>query len=116
MARTCACSCCTSRQVEPEVLTEELPLVARAIAGVGMAMERRGWAGGGLLMEETVKLSKLTSGWVAGVEELGTEISQEKVIWSISLQRDSVAEMGILRDASHSIDSVMAWAEDVKEA
>ena len=75
------------------MLTEELPLVAGAVAGVGMAMERRGWAGGGLSMEEMVKVSKLTSGRETGVEELGTEISQEKVIWSMSLQRDSVAEM-----------------------
>jgi len=55
MARTCACNCCTRRQVEPEVLTEELPL-ARADAGVGMTVERRGWAGEVLLIEETVKL------------------------------------------------------------
>ncbi len=47
MARNCACNCCTRRWVELEVLTEELPLAARVDAGVGMAMERRGWAGGG---------------------------------------------------------------------
>jgi len=52
MARTCACNCCTRRQVEPEVLTEELPLTARANAGVGTATERRGWAGGGLSVAE----------------------------------------------------------------
>jgi len=47
--------------MEPEVLTEELPLAARANAGVETVMERRSWAGGVLSMEETVKLSKLTS-------------------------------------------------------
>jgi len=51
MARTCACNCCTRRQVEPEVLTEELPLTARDNAGVGTAMGR-GWAEGGLSIAE----------------------------------------------------------------
>ncbi len=60
------------------------------------------------MIEETVMLSKLMSGQVAGVEELGTKISQEKVIWSMSWWRDSVVEMGFLRVASHSMDSAMA--------
>jgi len=50
MARTCACNCCTRRWVELEILVEEVPLTARAGVRVGTAMERRGWAGGGLSM------------------------------------------------------------------
>ena len=48
-------------------------------------MERRAWAGGRLSRKETVKLSKLTRGQEAVVvRECWSELSQEKVMFSMS--------------------------------
>jgi len=103
--------------VEPVVATEGLSLTRGGEAGVGTAVERRGCAGAGLSWEETVRLSKLTRGQEAGVErELWSRISQEKVIFSMSQWRDSLAEMGFLRVASHSMDSAIMTAVVVKWA
>jgi len=91
------------------VFTEEQSLATGVEAEVGIAVERRGWAGTRLSREETIRLSKLTKGQEAKVEgELRSESSQEKVIFSMSLWRDSLAEIGFWRAESHSIDSAMA--------
>jgi len=94
---------------------EGLSLVAGVEAEVGTTVERRGCAGAGLSREETVRLSKFTRGLEAGMErELWSEISQEKVIFLMSQQRDSLAEMSFLRVVSHSMDSTIATAAVVK--
>jgi len=69
MARTCACNCCTRRRMELEILAEEVPWTARASVRVGMAMERRGWAGGGLSIAGCQ--GKEASGGVWGVLATG---------------------------------------------
>jgi len=92
------------------VRTEELALAAGVEAEVRTAVERRGWAGAGLSREETVRLSEFTRGREAGAARLVSGISQGKVILAISRRRDSVAEMGIFKASSHSIDSAMAQA------
>jgi len=92
MACTWICSFWTRRWVELEVFTEEAFWTTGVEVGVGTAMERRTWARGGLSKEETINLSKSTRGWEAGVlREPGTVISQEKVMFSMSWQRDSFA-------------------------
>jgi len=102
--------------VEPVVFMEGLSSLAAGVeAEVGTAVERRGCAGAGLSREKIVRMSKFTRGQEAGVErELWSEISQEKVIFSMSQWRDSLADMGFLRVASHSMDSTMATAAVVK--
>jgi len=102
--------------VELEVFTDEASWVVGVEATVRIAMERRTCAGGGLSREETVKLSKLTRGQEARVvRECWLAISQEKVMFSISQQRNSFAEIVLLCAASHSMDSAMATAEVEKE-
>jgi len=69
----------------------------------------RGGAGLGLdCPGKTVTLSKLTRGQEVEVGELRSESPQEKVIFSMSQWRDSLAEIGFWRTEAHSIDSTMA--------
>jgi len=79
-------------------------------AEVGIAVERRDWAGARLSREETIRLSKLTRGWEVELGELRSESSQEKVMFSMSWWRDSLAEIGLWRTESHCIDSAIATA------
>jgi len=58
-----------------------------------MAVDRIGWEAGGLSREVMVRASKLTRGQEEGeVREAFSEISQEKEICSMSLQRVLQAE------------------------
>ncbi len=93
------------------VWAEESSAAAGAEVDVGRAVERSGCDAGGLSKEDTVRLSKFTIGWeTEEVTEAWLGSSQEKEIVSTSWQVDSLAEMGFLRAASHSIDLAMATA------
>jgi hypothetical protein len=97
------------------VVRAEESSAAGAEVAVGRAVERSGWAAGGLSREDTVRLSKFTAGRKAeAVVEAWLGSSQEKEIVPMSRQVESFAEMGFCWPVSQSMDSAIATASLVK--